>query len=230
MPSLEINDIQGFILSGYGHLGHGAYLFLKFETAEDGKKWLKTIIPRLSTGKKWSIDTDGKPSSALTLALSFAGLKVLGLSDDSLETFPTEFREGVASKRRSQILGDFDESAPENWQYGGSDQDDLHAILIILAESGDQRYELCDAFGTEFSEYNVTLIASENGDKLPDSKEHFGYHDGISQPQFESGLRKSKTSEPIIKAGEFILGYENQYDRLPWSPSLNGPGLGRDGR
>jgi Dyp-type peroxidase family len=229
MLSLEINDIQGFILSGYGHLGHGAYHFLKFETAEDGKKWLKTIIPRLSTGKKWSIDTDGKPSSAVTLALSFAGLKVLGLSDDSLETVPTEFREGVASKRRSQILGDFDESAPENWQYGGSDQDDLHAILIILAESGDQRDELCDAFGTEFSEYNVTLIASENGDKLPDSKEHFGYHDGISQPQFETGLRKSKTSEPIIKAGEFILGYENQYDRLPWSPSLNGHDLGHNG-
>jgi len=52
-----------------------------------------------------------------------------------------------------------------------------------------------------------------------DSKEHFGFRDGIAQPVIE-GLKRSSEATNTLKAGEFILGYENEYGEKPVSPNL----------
>ncbi|HCI79224.1 MAG TPA: peroxidase, partial [Ktedonobacter sp.] len=58
--------------------------------------------------------------------------------------------------------------------------------------------------------------------------EHFGFHDGISQPVVE-GMNQSDTAMNTIKAGEFLLGYRNEYglytDRPLLKPALDAKGL-----
>jgi hypothetical protein len=71
----------------------------------------------------------------VTLAFTWSGLRALGVPDDSLATFPDEFREGMAS--RATILGDTGPNAPEHWG-GGLAGDDLHAIAILFARNDDQ--------------------------------------------------------------------------------------------
>ena len=53
---------------------------------------------------------------------------------------------------------------------------------------------------------------------LPDNRAHFGYRDGFSQPTIEGGLPSwSPTFFPKhLPAGEFILGYESQFDQVQY--------------
>ena len=52
-----------------------------------------------------------------------------------------------------------------------------------------------------------------------DGKEHFGFHDGISQPVIE-GLPQTGIPMNTIKAGEFLLGYPNEYGLYTDRPLL----------
>ena len=50
-------------------------------------------------------------------------------------------------------------------------------------------------------------------------REHFGFRDGISQPQF-AGLGPGASAD-AIRTGEVLLGYRNEYDRFTPRPLLN---------
>ena len=55
----------------------------------------------------------------VSAAFSFQGLKALGVPQDSLDSFPMAFQQGMAA--RATHLGDTGENAPENWEqpFGG---------------------------------------------------------------------------------------------------------------
>ena len=64
-----------------------------------------------------------------------------------------------------------------------------------------------------------------------DEKEHFGFRDGVSQPVIEGSpagagqpipppARATYSPSNVIKAGEFLLGYLNEYGVLPDPLSL----------
>ncbi|MGH2413215.1 MAG: hypothetical protein ACRDEA_05905, partial [Microcystaceae cyanobacterium] len=91
-------DIQGIILSGYGHLYQTSYLFLRIQDAARAKTWLQTILPEISTAKPWTQRPDGtkeKPESTLNIAFTYQGLKALNLPQYTLDTFSREFIEGM---------------------------------------------------------------------------------------------------------------------------------------
>src|SRR5262249_26502675 len=60
----------------------------------------------------------------------------------------------------------------------------------------------------------------EDGYLRSDHREHFGFVDGISQPAIEGSGRAEPDAEPPIKAGEVILGYEDEYGEMPSSPTV----------
>ena len=71
---------------------------------------------------------------------------------------------------------------------------------------------------------------------LPERKEHFGFVDGISQPRIagyagdKTDKSSAATAAPGLAAGEFVLGYANEYGKLPSSPKMAGSrDLGRNG-
>ena len=70
----------------------------------------------------------------------------------------------------------------------------------------------------------ITILEELESFDTPESREHFGFQDGISQPTME-GLNsttstKYKVKDPI-KAGEFILGYPNEYNHYGKSPYVD---------
>jgi hypothetical protein len=59
-----------------------------------------------------------------------------------------------------------------------------------------------------------------------DGFEPFGWRDGISQPLVE-GLGKTGPESLTVKAGEFVLGYPNEYGLLTGHPPLGRNGSPR---
>jgi Dyp-type peroxidase family len=91
-------------------------------------------------------------------------------------------------------------------------------VLLFAAdvETLERRYS---SLAAGFS--GVSLI--ERLDALPDlnGKEHFGFADGISQPTVQ-GLSDRKDTPPnTIRAGEFVLGYVNEYGLYTDRPLLD---------
>ena len=69
------------------------------------------------------------------MALTFQGLKALGVPQASLDGFSPEFQQGMAA--RAALLGDVGESAPANWEkpFGTPD---VHVVLgAVCGEEGD---------------------------------------------------------------------------------------------
>lgn len=156
----------------------------------------------------------------------FQDCKHSDFPDDSLSSFPQEFREGITEPSRSRRLGDNGSSDPLRWEVGGITADGqlknpIHILLVIQAASESERSELFQRSRSEAAKYQINLIHSEDGYRLPNHKEHFGFRDGISQPGIEGSPKDSDDVASPIKTGEFILGYPNSYGNLPPTPDVS---------
>ena len=225
---LETHDIQGILLSGYLHLPHSSYLFLHLNDAETAKKWLAAIIPCITSAK---YDSGEKPKWALNIALTAPGIEALGYS---VENFAQEFKEGIAYKSqfvaddedgsRSKRLGDTDFNNPRNWEFGGPQtppEQTIHVCLIVQTATEADLKLKCDEQRDLLAAHNLTIVREEIG-YLPieDGVEHFGFADAISEPDLVGSPKRIKDAQSCVQPGEFILGYQNEYQRLPATPTV----------
>jgi hypothetical protein len=74
----------------------------------DGRELLRRLIPIVPSAAG-PLDPDREARAAV--ALTFQGLKALGVPQTTLASFPQEFEQGMAA--RAAELGDTGESAPE---------------------------------------------------------------------------------------------------------------------
>jgi Dyp-type peroxidase family len=225
-PTIDWSDVQGMVLRGYGKHPYSANLFLQVDNAATARAWLATICNRITSAERAKVRGD---ECYLNLAFTRTGLAKLGLSDTILATFPTAFFEGMASDNRARILGDEDVSASKNWNWGSAGKE-VDAILMIFAkETG----ALDLAVNTEKTAMKGVSVKFDpvNTRLWDDQKEHFGFHDGISQPVISGSpppahRAASATADTpyaeanVIKAGEFLMGYPDEYDVLPDSPDM----------
>ena len=220
MTELDFPNIQGFVVRGY-RLPTAGYVFLRIEDPTRARALLGEVIDQVITAERWDV----KPDSGINIAISYEGLRALGVSEASLAAFPAEFRDGMAA--RAELLGDTGKSAPEHW-------DDCfrtraaHVLVMIsakdpaaLSERDKRIREAVERAG------GVSVVVTQRGGALPTGREHFGYADGFSQPAIEgsrfpdhpgAGAPKKGDWRPI-RAGEFILGYPDEQGALPAAPS-----------
>ena len=215
---LELADIQGFLLSGYGHLAQTRYLFFKIEHPQQVKRWLDGLIRNQHiTSAQW----DAKPDAAMNLALTYEGILQLTDSESLQTSFAKEFREGMQHPERSRRIGDAGTlNDPAYWDNDWH-QDGIHLLMILQAQPEQMeafmQQHLTDAEG-------VTLICVEEGSLPADHKEHFGFRDAISQPTVEGSPQAQKPQAldyQLTKAGEFILGYRNEEGNYPDTPYVH---------
>lgn len=214
------DDIQGIILTGYGHLLHTSSALFSVRNPDRALIWLKGILPAITTARPWQKRSDGstdKPSLTLNLAFTHAGLTALGLLEPALNTFPREFTEGMAEPKRAETLGDTGDSAPDLWEFGGRTTTPVHLLLLLHGDS-PERLEawLCQLLTG--AEPGVSLITIEPGYRAPTFKEHFGFTDSISQPSISGFQSSAADGSDIVATGEVLLGYPNGYGLLPISP------------
>ena len=219
-----LDDIQGLIVSGYGHLRSTAYLLVRFEHAAGARQWLARMIPMIATARPWPTDINNKrlkPATAVNIALTAAGLQACGLPDAVLRTFAPEFMDGMASPERARILGDQGDNAASQWEIGGPGNEPLHAILIVHAEDDTTVEAACDAQQALLVPTGVRIVSNglQRGYRPPSDNEPFGFRDGIAQPALRGFGSADDTSVP---AGEFILGHENHYGLIAPTPVVSG--------
>ena len=241
--TVSLAEVQGIILRGYELLHAARFALLKIEDVKDARAWLATIANRLTSAAK-------KPTeNGINLAFTIAGLEKLGLPKETRQQFLTEFQEGIDSEHRRRVLGDtdclehdlvdFEKQSPGYWRWGNRDEDktnpdrakeqvlakDMHMLLMVYAADETLLETLFEHLQSEFR--GLSVIQKFDTHFSKDRKEHFGFRDGIAQPAVEGVLKEDPRTEVepkipsnMIKTGEFLLGYPNQYEKFPSSPTV----------
>lgn len=212
MQELEYEEIQGIILSGYVKKRFAAYSLLRIRSRAGAQSYLRWLEARLTTG-------DQRPEDVChNVAITATGLRALGLGEETLATFPRELVEGMAgTAKRSEILGDTGASAPEQWLWGGPGNQ-VDVLLMVFAHRPDQLDHALQEHRRRQQD-GLEEVYFRSTEMLPERREHFGFADGITQPQIKETGRHL-TGIECLRAGEFILGYENEYGKVPFSPSV----------
>jgi Dyp-type peroxidase family len=243
---LDLYDIQGNIMKNYAESGFikARYLFFKVKSGDQGRTFLHGLLPYITSSAPWAagdnhIDGVLWPEATTNISFTYNGLKTLGISVQTLQSFPDEFIVGMRGRRT--ILGDNGPSDPEKWDPVWHEE--IHIFLSIEAQTDDaieKRYNvIMDLLSTQHLDkvilldghranknegtkrYQDASVLYENG--VPTAKEHFGYTDGISNPFFKgmtddmgelAGGGKKNT------AGK--LGYGNPELLSTWLPLETG--------
>ena len=223
--ALETHDIQGMVLSGYAHLRYAKYVPLRIDKPDAVRAWLAKILPHV---------TDARPSPrgntpAINVAFTHSGLRELGLPQCALDGFPLPFQEGMAPselKHRSRALGDIGRNDPACWHWGGTKGKRVDLLVMVYADTESEMKGVVDKRLTPLMDAGAATRCLDSdliGELVADAKqktpagrplyrEHFGFADGISQPEIEGTHRAvnrvaERGSQHLVKPGEFLLGY-----------------------
>jgi Dyp-type peroxidase family len=219
MPSIEseLDDIQGNILRAYG-FASARYEVVRIADRAGARRLLSSVLEQglVTTAATW--DPDSKPGATLNVFFSWPGLAAIGVPQDSLDSFPEEFREGMAA--RAPLLGDTGASDPDIWEFGRN-PDENHVFFAVYGRTLADRDRLLDQLRSELAAAASAVDVTHRLDaaQLPNRREHFGFADGIGQPSIEGGgtreypgegtLRPDGTWAPLA-AGEFVLGWPGE--------------------
>ncbi len=213
--TLDLGDIQGFILRGYrmpmvrhflltvGHPAEARKLLGRFVSGDESD------APQITTAEDWHVGFEPgpgdnlsdvprhKPDYCLNVGITWPGMialeikeRVPALSFKSFDAFTT----GAAE--RAKLVGDTGASAPENW-VGAFGKGNDHVLVTLHAISPDVMSSYSDRLSTLFAEKNAFreiwrtdgMAWTEMVDGKPTfcSKVPFGYTDGISMTTIRGG-------------------------------------------
>lgn len=207
---LEFDDIQHILLTRTPAIT-GRYEFLTFDTPAGGRAWLTELLDRVQSASD-ATSTMDESDRWVTLAFTWTGLRALGVDEESLATFPDEFREGMAA--RAGILGDTGTSAPEHW-VGGLAGNDVHAIAILFSRNEEQNALSLEAHDKLLARTegvrSLSYLDLNASPPFNYAHDHFGFRDRLSQPVMKgSGEEPTPGSGDPLAPGEFILGYPDE--------------------
>ena len=207
---IDLEEVQGLVVRGFGNLKEARFFLLGIDDRDRARRWLSKLADAVTSAAM-------RPDRlAINVAFTATGLRALGLAPDAIAGFSFEFRDGMVSEHRTRILGDVGDSSPEKWQWGGPTQRPVDLLVMLYAADHEALEEARSIL--DLDESGVSTIKELGTSHLTD-REHFGFHDGISQPAIE-GSGRGGSPENTIKAGEFLLGYENEYGRYADRPSV----------
>ena len=209
----DLKDIQGLILFGYKHAPVAQYVFLQITDAAAAKVWLAGVVGNINRISK-QLDRNRQ---VVNIAFTYKGLEKLGLFQDTLQGFSAEFMQGMDHTHRNCILGDTSESASEKWQWGGKSNEEIHILVCLYSIDAQKLKENLAYHRAQWQRFKLKEVHALSGHMREGGKEPFGFKDGISQPVIQGTGRKGLPGN-TVKAGEFVLGYPNEYGEITHSP------------
>ena len=231
-------DIQGGILQAYNGVTHGAALMLAFDSPLAAHRFLAYI------GERTTRDMDlheAAPGKVFTnVALTLAGLRASGVSEDDLELFPEDFRQGMAARAGS--LGDVRNNHPRRWRlprsFLGPDSEPgpasidiatVHAVLQLRCKAhGDEEAAALDYWDPHHPlRHEIQAMEGQNIDGLrilaiqslrrqyreQDGKPVIVEHFGYADGSGQPDLSGNPSNKSRVHLGEVILGHNNAADK-----------------
>lgn len=206
--TLNLGDIQGFILRGY-RMPMVRHFLLTVGIPAEARKILARLVsgdesdaPQITTAEEWHVGFEPgpfdnpaeapryKPDYCLNVGITWPGLVALEVQDLvptlSFQSFGA-FIAGAAE--RAKLVGDTGVSGPENW-IGGFGTGEDHVLVTLHAISPEAMKTYSDRLSKVFAEADafreiwhgdgMALMEIVDGKPVPTFKVHFGYTDGIS--------------------------------------------------
>ena len=197
--------IQGLVARNYDRMNAACHIVLEVKHAASAKEFIAKCIPRIAT-----VEDDGA-SSCLNIGFTFQGLSAF-LKKQQLEALAKKpelqaFVEGAVD--RAGLLADVGVNAPRAWKDGLGRAENVHLILSVYTENLWTLYKEVETIVGDASG-GCDVVSRNPCNQLPDGRIHFGYKDGISQPNI-LGLRDNGDKLEPIPAGAFVLGYPSQF-------------------
>jgi deferrochelatase/peroxidase EfeB len=213
--TLNLADIQGFILRGY-RMPMVRHFLLTVGDPAAARKLLGRLVsgdesdaPQITTAEDWHVgfapgpgDNPGelprrKPDYCLNVGITWPGMIALEIKERVPTLAFKSFGAFIAgAAERAKLVGDTGPSAPQNWvgDFGkGSDHIlvTLHALSPEAMKSYSDRLSVlfaeCGAFREIWHADGMALMEMKDGNLVPTSRVHFGYTDGISMTTLRGG-------------------------------------------
>ena len=199
---IDFANIQGLIVQGYGH-PCSRHLLFRFPAPPSGRAFLRSLATTIA----WADQAgEARPATLTNVGISYTGLAALALPSHILDAFPDEFREPPDAV----AMGDYGASAPDRWWHGQFTTPDMHAVVHLYASDDATLDSMSHSVRDQANTAGVVELFPTargmplEGRLLADNKVHFGYRDGISQPEVDWGDGQGNAS-----FRHFLLGYSN---------------------
>jgi Dyp-type peroxidase family len=219
---VELDDIQSGVLWPRPTPYAATYIGLRIESPAAGRELMKRLAAVVtSAANRTSPLTD----TWVSVALTYNGLETLGVPRACLESLPWEFRRGMAAN--ASRLGDTGDSSPDRWERPlGTGA--IHVVLAAVSPDTARLEQVLEPARKRYQELGpgIAAIWRQNCHALATEKEPFGFRDGVSHPAIEGSGVAGLNLERPLKAGEFVLGYE---DELGGVQTTQPEVLGRNG-
>ncbi len=213
--TLNLADIQGFILRGY-RMPMVRHFLLTVGDPAAARKLLGRLAsgdesdtPQITTAEDWHVGFEPgpfdnqaeepryKPDYCLNVGITWPGMLALEIRDKVDELSFAAFGSFIAgAAERAEFVGDTGPSAPENW-IGGFGKGSDHVLLTLHAISGEAMATYSDRLTALFAERRAfteichvdgnAWLEMVEGNPVPTAKVPFGYTDGISVTTIRGG-------------------------------------------
>jgi deferrochelatase/peroxidase EfeB len=207
---VDFRDVQGLVRFGYRHLRAARYAILGIRNPGAARAWLRQAPV---TNAEY---LQPPPPEALHVALSAAGLAVLGVPAAVRAAFSPEFLGGMGEANRARRLGDVGTNAPSRWQWGGDASVPHVLVMFFTRDAGTLDGYVARTTSAVFADgFEVSQLLQTSD---LDGVEPFGFADGLSQPAIDWDQKTDPDSRrldysEVAALGEFVLGYANEYGK-----------------
>jgi deferrochelatase/peroxidase EfeB len=232
--TIDLSDVQGNVVRGYGlSFNRARHFAVAIGDAGAARTFLGELVDgdtydavNVTSGAEWA--PGHKPASCLNIAITWPGLRELGVAPAVLGAFPPAYSQGPAVRAQPAQpavpgdvgVGDVGDSAPEHWEMGGPHTPEVHLLLSLYARGPSRLEEVTVGVRRAFADHALNELWHRDAQGLPSrgrpsGRVHFGYIDGIGQPRIAGAPGKAQPPDrqPEMPAGDLLLGrdYRNSF-------------------
>jgi Dyp-type peroxidase family len=250
-PLLAVDEIQGNIVPGFGTAAL-TLLGLKLDpaagSATSARRWLRDLAPRVSTLRQVQAVREVRravarstgfrpdlPDVLLNVALSFPALGAFGLPTDAITD--GAFLGGMASADLQDRLDQ--NGVPVGWVVGADAAATPDVLLVLGSDDPAALRGAEDVLRASLNGAGMHVSYRDDGRRLPNTAEHFGFRDDISDPGVRGRLSQradhvltrryfdpadpraashARPGQPLVWPGQFLFGYPSQVELDPLMP------------